>query len=116
MVTDGSPGYLLVVPTREECRAQNEAIFRAGNERIVHNREKSLVGEKSSTLPLICECGSADCMETIELTRGEYEAVRQNKAHFAVEPGHQDEDELVVEEFDRYAIVEKTGRGLRVVD
>jgi len=106
----------MVVPTREECRAQNEAIFRAANERIVHNREKSSVDVTSSMLPLICECGSGDCMEKIELTPGEYEAVRQSKAQFAVKPGHQDDDELVVDEFDRYAIVQKTGAGLRVVD
>ena len=99
------------MPTREECRAENEAIFRAGNEAIVRN-----VDEKSSMLPLICECGSGDCMERIDLTREEYEAVRQSKARFAIEPGHQDEDELVVDEFDRYAIVEKTGPGLTVVD
>ena len=104
------------MPTREECRAQNEAIFRAGNERIVHNLDKASMDEKSRMLPLICECGSGDCMERIELTRAEYKAVRQSKAHFAVKPGHQDEDELVVDEFDRYAIVEKTGRGLSVVD
>jgi hypothetical protein len=111
-----SSGYVEIVPTREERRAENEAIFRAGNERIVHNRGTSSTDDASSTLPLICECGSADCMDTIELTRAEYEAVRQNKAHFAIEPGHQDEDEVVVDEFDRYAIVEKTGRGLSVVD
>ena len=99
------------MPTREECRAENEAIFRSGNEAIVHNLD-----EKSSMIPLICECGSGDCLTTIELTPAEYEAVRQSKAHFAVTPGHQDEDELLVDEFDRYAIVEKTGRGLRVVD
>jgi hypothetical protein len=99
------------VPTREECRAENEVIFRAGNEAIVRN-----VDEESTMLPLICECGSGACMERIELTRAEYEAVRQRKAHFALAPGHQDEDEVVVDEFDRYAIVEKTGRGLRVVD
>jgi hypothetical protein len=99
------------VPTREECRAENEAIFRAGNQAIVRN-----VDEESSMLPLICECGSGDCMEKIELTRAEYEAVRQSKAHFALAPGHQDEDEVVVDEFDRYAIVEKTGLGVRVVD
>jgi hypothetical protein len=99
------------VPTREECRAQNEAIFRAGNEAIVHNAD-----EKSSMLPLICECGSGDCLERIDLTRREYEAVRRTKARFAIEPGHQDEDELLVDEFDRYAVVEKTGPGLRVVE
>ena len=99
------------MPTREECRAENEAIFRAGNEAIVRN-----VDEKSSMLPLICECGSGDCMETIELTRGEYEAVRQSKAHFVLAPGQPDEAEVVVDEFDRYAIVEKTGPGLTVVD
>jgi hypothetical protein len=98
------------MPTREECRAENEKVFRAGNEAIRHN-----IGP-TSTLPLICECGSSDCMETIELTPEEYRIVRSHPAHFAVMEGHGDEDEEIVDEFDRFTVVEKTGVGRAIVE
>jgi hypothetical protein len=44
----------------------------------------------------------------IELTLGEYTSVRTNDSHFALAGGHEDLDiERVVDEFDRYTIVEK---------
>ena len=97
--------------TREECRAKNEAIFRAGNEAIVKNTPGS-----EPLLPLICECGTGDCLETIEVAPSEYGAVRSHPARFVLAVGHQDETELVVDEFDRYSVVEKTGAGRAVVE
>jgi hypothetical protein len=97
--------------TREERRAENEAIFRAGNKAIVHN-----LGAPEGALPLICECGSAECFDRIPLTVAEYKAVRSHPAHFVLESGHEDMNERVVEAFDRYVVVEKTGVGRRVVE
>ena len=97
--------------TREERRAENEAIFRAGNEAIVRNLDPS-----EGALPLICECGSAECFDRIRVTVEEYEAVRSHPAHFVLESGHEDDEELVVDVFDRYVVVEKTGAGRRVVE
>lgn len=97
--------------SREECRAENEAIFRAGNEAIVRNTPGS-----EPMLPLICECGTGDCLERIDVTPSEYEAVRSHPARFVVYVGHQDETEKVVDEFDRYSVVEKTGVGRAVVE
>jgi len=98
--------------SREERRARNEVTFRAGNELIVKN-----VGALDSpgTLALICECGSESCLETIELTSSEYEAVRADPTRFAVVSGHEDEDERLVEAFARFTLVEKTGAGAKVV-
>jgi hypothetical protein len=97
--------------TREERRAENEAIFRAGNETIVRNLDAP-----EGVLPLICECGSADCFDRIHVTVEEYRAVRSDAAHFVLESGHEDEDEQVVDVFDRYVVVEKTGAGRQVVE
>ena len=97
--------------TREERRAENEAIFRAGNEAIVRNLDLP-----EGSLPLICECGSADCFNRIHVTVSEYEAVRSHPAHFVLESGHEDDEEFVVDVFERYVVVEKTGAGRRVVD
>jgi hypothetical protein len=103
-------GYVRAVSTREERRAENEAIFRAGNEAIVRN-----VGD-APTLPLICECGSADCLDRIRVTPEEYEAVRAHPARFLLATGHEDENETVVDEFDRFSVIEKTGAGRAVVE
>jgi hypothetical protein len=97
--------------TREERRAENEAIFRAGNEAIVRNLDVP-----HGVLPLICECGSANCFDRIHVPVSEYEAVRAHPAHFVLESGHEDDDEFVVDVFERYVVVEKTGAGRRVVD
>jgi hypothetical protein len=86
--------------------AQNEAIFRAGNERI-----DAIVGTTSGAAPYLCECGNADCLEPVSLTHVEYEGVRSHPARFFVAPGHEDlsAGEVVVEDLGRYTIVEKQG-------
>jgi CO dehydrogenase/acetyl-CoA synthase alpha subunit len=46
--------------------------------------------------------------ETIPLTLAEYEAVRRTATHFLVRPGHDvPEIERIVDEMDRYVVVEK---------
>ena len=97
--------------SREERRAQNEAIFRAGNEAIKKNAPNS-----EPVLPLICECGTAECLERIEVTPGEFESVRSNPVRFLLSVGHEDETERVIDEFDRFSVVEKTGAGRAVVE
>jgi hypothetical protein len=86
--------------------------FRSANEAIVRN-----VGTSTSPamLPLICECGSEDCLEEIELSVREYEVLRASPIRFAVLPGHEDEDEDVLDAFDRFSIVHKKGEGEQIV-
>ncbi len=56
-----------------------------------------------------CECGNTDgCDERVQMTLTEYERVRSQRDRFAVVPGHQaDEVEAVVEQNERYVIVDK---------
>jgi hypothetical protein len=86
--------------------AQNEAVFRAGNERI-----DAITATTSGTAPYLCECGNADCFEPVPLTHAEYEGVRAYPARFFVAPGHEDlsAGEVVVEDLGPYTIVEKQG-------
>jgi hypothetical protein len=86
--------------------AQNEAVFRAGNERI-----DAIIPTTSGTAPYLCECGNAECFEPVPLTHVEYEGVRAHPARFFVASGHEDlsAGEVVVEDLGRYTIVEKQG-------
>jgi hypothetical protein len=97
--------------SREERRARNEVIFRAANEAIKKNAPNS-----EPVLPLICECGTAECLERIEVTPAEFEAVRSNRARFLLSVGHEDDTERVVDEFDRFSVVEKTGAARALVE
>lgn len=56
-----------------------------------------------------CECGSAGgCEGRVLMTLAEYERVRRQRDRFAVVPGHETaEIERVVEEDERYVIVDK---------
>ena len=92
--------------------AETEAIFRAGNESI----DKAVRG-KLEKAPYLCECGEASCFARVVLTPAEYEAVRAHPARFFVIPGHEDltAGEVVVEQYDRYTLVEKQGEERRLV-
>jgi hypothetical protein len=91
--------------SREERVARNEALFREVNERIKQVNEELTELESE----YICECGDAECTEPISLTVDEYEHVRRDPTHFAIQPGHADDTvEQVVAQNDRFAVVEKT--------
>jgi hypothetical protein len=82
--------------------AMNEATFRNVNEGM------DVVQDPAGLLTFICECGRLGCNELIELTRGEYEAIRDDPRRFAILDGHEIlEAERIVERHDRYLVVEK---------
>jgi len=92
--------------------AKNEAIFRAGNESI----DKAAGGRMRA--PYLCECGEKSCLARVELTPAEYEAVRAHPARFFVVSGHEDltAGEVVVEQYDRFTVVEKQGKERELVE
>jgi hypothetical protein len=94
---------------RGERAARNQALFRRVNERVeeVNKAFKSILEDAD----FYCECADIDCLEKIAMTLGEYEALREASAYFAVKPGHiSPEDERVVEKRADYLVVEKIGR------
>jgi hypothetical protein len=91
---------------REKRIGLNEAVFREVNERIENLAETfDLTNEP---LDLVCECGDANCVQRISMTRREYEELRSNPHHFAVYPDHDNPDvETIVAEAKGYMVVSK---------
>jgi hypothetical protein len=99
---------------REKRLGLNEAIFREVNERI-QGLAKLFRGGRSEALDLVCECRNATCVERIEMSRAEYEALRAEDTHFAVYPGHVDpEIERVISSHKGYEVVVKEGPAAEV--
>ncbi len=83
--------------------ARTQSLFREVNERI-----EEVTAGRSAHGEVVCECADQTCAETIPLSLDEYEAVRRTSTHFLVRPGHDvREIERVVDETDRYIVVEK---------
>lgn len=100
-------------------RARNEALFREVNERIV-DLETDRGGydpDDELLVGFVCECPKEDCNEIVEVTRGQYEAVRDNPRRFIVLPGHEDRDIAhVVERHSSYVVVEKDAEAAAVAE
>ena len=93
-----------------EKGAHNQALIREVNERIEQ------VAEDAARPEFLCECADTNCVEAIELSIAEYEAIRSSPVQFPIKPGHDyPEFERVVEEREHYVIVEKTGEAARIV-
>jgi hypothetical protein len=95
-------------PEREVRAAQNQALFRALNERLdeLNRASPSAV----DTFTVACECGDMGCIEMIEIDQRDFLKIRQEPRQFAVLPAHVLPDvEVVVRDSDHYVVVEKTG-------
>jgi hypothetical protein len=85
-----------------------QVLYREVNERIEGLGENFNLDGR---LALLCECGNSKCVARLELSNGEYAAVRQFPTRFAVAPGHElAEIERVVERQPGYFVVEKFGQ------
>ena len=100
---------------RQERIAHNETSFRDINERLEQGLRQ--VRHTPEPLQFLCECGDRSCEELISLTFEEYERVRRDSRHFAVVPGHVfPEAERVLEENERFQLIEKFGAAVEVTD
>ena len=60
--------------------------------------------------PFICECSNARCTSILQLTLEEFGQIRDHPGRFVVVPGHVVADfRRVVEETDRFAVLERDG-------
>lgn len=85
--------------------ARNQALCREVNERI------ESLADTAGDLELLCECADLECTATIRLSVAEYEGIRSSPVRFPIALGHVvPEVENVVEENERYAIVQKVGK------
>jgi hypothetical protein len=84
--------------------ARNQAIFREVNQRL-----REIASRPADLTDYLCECSEVGCAATVELDNGEYEAVRSLPNVFVIVPGHERlEVERVLEDNDRFMLVEKT--------
>ena len=99
---------------REQRLGLNEAVFREVNDRI-EGLARVFRWGRSGGLDLVCECRQATCVQRIEMSQAEYEAVRAEDTHFALYPGHADpEIERVVSSHKGYEVVVKEGPAAEV--
>ena len=97
--------------TRAERAAKNEALFREVKERV----KDVAAAHETEWTAMLCECSDPVCMEKIDVTLDEYEAVRARGDRFVLRAGHQDPSiERVVDANDRFLVVEKLGEGADV--
>ena len=95
-------------PEREVDAAQNQALFRALNERLDEFNTAS--ASSVDTFTIACECGDMDCIEMIEIDPRDFLEIRREPHRFAVLPAHVLPDvEVVVRDSDHYVVVEKAG-------
>jgi hypothetical protein len=89
---------------------QNEVVFREVNERLRELGEGfSLVSDEAE---FVCECGNGACAERVTMSLAEYESIRSNPKRFLIMPGHETpEFEKVIEDTERYLVVEKLPGG-----
>ena len=95
---------------RFQRQARNESLMREVNDRIAAVDQRA-AGWASAEERFVfqCECGKINgCNGRLVMTLGEYDRVRSQRDRFAVLPGHETEEiEYVVEEDERYLIVDK---------
>lgn len=98
---------------RLERAAQNQSLFREVNERL--QELASTFREVAASAAFACECADLGCVEHIEMSLDEYEAIRGDPNQFLVLPGHVFPDvERVVSEDERFLVVAKIGQGARI--
>jgi hypothetical protein len=92
-------------------RANNEALFRQVNERLVKLTTglSSRAGYPLEPLDgLVCECADPLCLVRVgQVSMADYEAVRGNPTLFIVAPGHVTPEAHTVREQEAYWVVAK---------
>jgi hypothetical protein len=105
MVSETDPDSPLPLDVR---LAQNEDRARSFNEKLERDDSRR---DADGVAEFVCECGNADCSQTIAMPIAEYEGIRRNPKRFVVALGHKaDAVEVVVEEKPSYTVVEKVGQ------
>jgi hypothetical protein len=87
--------------------AKNESTFRSVNERIEEKADELELGDGRT--PFICECEDERCTDVLLLQRAEYEEVRAHPRRFVVSPGHQEDDDQLIQDETDFTVIEKHG-------
>ena len=90
-----------------EQAAKNESAFRRANERLKEKATDFGVAEERT--PYLCECEDESCTKIVLLACAQYEEVRAEPKRFLMIPGHQDADDVVIQEDAEFVVIEKRG-------
>ena len=83
---------------------QPEEVFRHANERVA---DKARELDLQPPIPFLCECSDTRCFAHIQLCLEDYEEVRSHPEAYLVAPGHEVTGAFLIEQDDRFALVEK---------
>jgi hypothetical protein len=100
--------------------SRDEAFLRDVNDRIEEVSQAFSKGDEdpgAAKAEFLCECGNAQCRESLHMSVREYESIRRDRALLIVFPEHEDErvDEVVAR-FERYVVVRKHGEEAAVAE
>jgi hypothetical protein len=108
------PSNVPLPPDWERRKAErvrkNEAAFKAHNERRKAIEQAAVASDQP--IPFVCECGDANCWDSVNLTIPEFNHAHDRPLGYAVKPLHIMPDyEWVVEQHDTHWIVQKYAPG-----
>ncbi|HEY3576511.1 MAG TPA: hypothetical protein VGK68_00790 [Gaiellaceae bacterium] len=88
-----------------------QVAFRNANETIQASADRAAI---LGNIPFVCECPDGDCMELVQLSFDQYEAIRQHPTRFFNITGHERSSvdrgaERIVVVADELTVVEKIG-------
>jgi len=88
-------------------------MFRQLNEHVKEFNES--IGALRETYSISCECADTSCIARVEISREDYDRIREDATRFVVLAGHVYPDvEAVVEENSAFVVVEKFDRAADV--
>jgi hypothetical protein len=100
-------GYARSVSTGQSTARRTQDVFRQANERLLR-----AVGDRvheDRPIPFLCECLSASCRGTVQLTIEQFRRLREQPNRFAIVTGHPlANGERAVERNGEVSIVEKS--------
>jgi len=90
----------------------NESLFREVNQAVSDISDEL----ETSEFEIVCECGSLECSDKIQVTNAAYSALRSDPHQFAVVPGHEILDiETVIADEGSYYVVRKDAPEARML-
>jgi hypothetical protein len=94
--------------TRNKRREDNQRLFKDANQRLHDVVEHK--AREATPVPFLCECADVECMERVEVSLEQWQAVADQENRFIIVAGHpRIEGEDIVDTLGPYELVEKPG-------
>jgi hypothetical protein len=90
-----------------ERLARNQSLFREVNKRLRALSVQQVQVPWTDRTAYLCECGDDACLEMVELTPDQYEALRSDEDMFVLACGHEANGEDVMEQTDGFVVVRR---------